>query len=233
MIPIRDSIKPRLFPLVNYAIIIINGLVFLYEVSLGEKMSQLFSIYGLIPDLFLTTFKDYYFYNSIVPVFTSMFLHGGWMHFLGNMWFLYIFGDNVEDSMGHGRYLTFYLLCGISAAMTQVFSNPESTVPMVGASGAIAGVMGAYMVQYPRGRILTLIPIFFFFQFINVPALVFLLIWIGIQTLQGFFTIGSEVSGGVAWWAHIGGFIFGIAMILLFRKPRTHFDDFDDPYFET
>ncbi len=229
MIPIRDSIKSNTIPKVNYALIAINSLVFFYELSLGEHLNEFFFTFGLIPNQFIESLNEFDLMATTIPVFTSMFMHGGWMHFLGNMWFLYIFGDNVEDSMGHARYLIFYLITGIGAALAQVFLNIESLTPMIGASGAIAGVMGAYMIQYPKGKILTILPIFFFFQFIKVPAVVFLLIWIGLQTFQGIAAVGADVSGGVAWWAHIGGFVAGAVLIFLFRKPRIA-NFYDDDY---
>ncbi len=227
MIPIRDSVKAKTFPVINTIIIAINALVFFYELSLGEQLNQFFFEYGLIPENFTTALNHLDLFGAVFPIFSSIFMHGGWMHFLGNMWFLYIFGDNVEDSMGHGRYLVFYLLAGIGASLAHVLFNTASQVPTIGASGAIAGVMGAYMVLHPKGRILTLLPIFFFFQFINVPAYVFLLLWMGLQTFQGVAAIGADVSGGVAWWAHIGGFVLGALLIFIFRKPRLDSDFFD------
>ena len=226
MIPIRDSVKSSTVPVINYIIIAINALVFAYELSLGDRLNDFFRSFGLIPTDFFTALSEGDVLGVVFPVFTSMFMHGGLMHFFGNMWFLYIFGDNVQDSMGRSRYIVFYLLCGIAAALTQVFLNPDSQVPMIGASGAIAGVMGAYMVLYPRGKVLTLIPIFFFIQFVRVPAVVFLLIWIGLQTIQGVASLGMDVSGGVAFWAHIGGFVAGVVLIFLFRKPssRNYYD---------
>ncbi len=159
MIPLRDIIPSRTTPVVTISLIAVNVLVFIYELSLGRDVDAFTLYYGLVPAAF-----------SWVTVFTSMFLHGGFMHVAGNMLYLWIFGDNVEDRMGHGRFLVFYLLCGVAAALAQTITGPDSVVPMVGASGAIAGVMGAYFVLYPRSRIVTLIPIFFFFQVVEVPA---------------------------------------------------------------
>lgn len=156
-----------------------------------------------------------------LPFFSSMFLHGGWLHVIGNMWYLWIFGDNVEDRMGHVRYLVFYLLCGIGAGLTHIFFNPTSGVPTVGASGAIAGVMGAYLMLYPLAKVVTLVPVFFFITFIEIPALFFLGFWVLLQFIQG--TVTSTVAqdtGGVAWWAHFGGFVLGAALIFLFKKRR-------------
>ena len=153
-----------------------------------------------------------------------MFVHAGWAHIAGNMLFLWIFGDNVEDRMGHGRFLVFYLLCGVAAALAQTISVPDSVVPMVGASGAIAGVMGAYFVLYPRSRIVTLIPIFFFFQVVEVPAILFLGIWFLMQFLSGLGSIVNSVSGGamggIAFWAHVAGFVAGISGVIVFRRPE-------------
>lgn len=222
MIPIRDSTRSATFPVVNIVIIIINALVFFYELSLGEALNRVINTFGLVPAHWIQVVQTNPFNIAgvVVPFFSSMFMHGGWMHFIGNMWFLWIFGDNVEDSMGHGRYIIFYLLCGVGAGVVHLITNIQSTVPTIGASGAIAGIMGAYMVLYPRGRVLTLIPIFIFFQFIEIPAVVFLLIWILIQTFQGVLTLGMAAGGGVAWWAHIGGFAIGAIFIFLFRKRR-------------
>lgn len=226
MIPLRDSTPSQTFPFVNIAIILANALAFFYELSLGPQLDALFQEYALIPS------KFFYLANNNpenvlgmgIPIFTSIFLHGGWMHFLGNMWFLWIFGDNVEDSMGHGRYLVFYLLTGLGASIVHLFLNAESSLPTVGASGAISAIMGAYMILYPQGRVLTIIPIFIFFKIIDIPAVFFLLIWIGIQVVQGVVSLGVSANvGGVAWWAHIGGFIIGAVLIFLFRRRRGYY----------
>jgi membrane associated rhomboid family serine protease len=161
---------------------------------------------------------------SWVSLFTSMFIHGGVMHVGGNMLYLWIFGDNVEDRMGHGRFLVFYLLCGVAAALAQTITVPDSVVPMVGASGAIAGVMGAYFVLYPKSRIVTLIPLFFFFQVIEVPAIFFLGIWFLMQFLNGLGSIATTTGrgsmGGIAFWAHVAGFVAGISGVVVFRRPE-------------
>jgi membrane associated rhomboid family serine protease len=162
---------------------------------------------------------------AVSRVFTSMFMHGSWMHLLGNMWFLWLFGNNVEDAMTRPRFLAFYLLCGVGAALFQVASDPGSIVPMVGASGAISGVMGAYLVLYPRVRVFTLVPLGFLLTSIALPAWVMLLYWAGIQFLSGVTTIGAEATGGVAFWAHVGGFVAGILLVLVFRtrtRLRAH-----------
>ncbi|GAB4380309.1 MAG: rhomboid family intramembrane serine protease [Calditrichia bacterium] len=221
MIPLRDSVRSRSFPLVNVSIIVINVLAFFYELSLGAEVDAFFQAYAFTPTRFLDTLQNepYNLFALGIPLLTSMFLHGGWMHLIGNMWFLWIFGDNVEDSMGHKRYIIFYLLAGLGAGLVHFLFNPNSAIPTVGASGAIASVMGAYMILYPRGRILTLIPLFIFIQIIEVPAFFFLLFWILLQMFQGVASLGAEANvGGVAWWAHIGGFAIGAVLIFFFRK---------------
>jgi membrane associated rhomboid family serine protease len=185
VIPLRDIIPSRTTPVVTICLIALNSIVFLYQMSLGRAVDAFTLYYGLIPAAF-----------SWMNVFTSMFLHGSVLHVAGNMLYLWIFGDNVEDRMGHGRFLVFYLLCGIAAALAQTITTPDSTVPMIGASGAIAGVMGAYFVLYPRSRIVTLIPLFFFFQVIEVPAIFFLGIWFLMQFVSGVGSIVSRVGNG-------------------------------------
>ncbi len=209
MIPLRDIIPSRTTPIVTIALIVVNVLVFLFELSLGPAVEDFTLYFGLVPAAF-----------SWVAVFTSMFLHGGLFHVAGNMLYLWIFGDNVEDRMGHGRFLVFYLLCGIAAALAQTIAAPDSVVPMVGASGAIAGVMGAYFVLYPKSRIVTLVPLFFFFQIIEVPAIFFLGIWFAMQFLSGVGSIVSAAQGGVAFWAHVAGFIAGLSGVVVFRRPE-------------
>ena len=212
MIPIRDVIPSRTIPVVTIAIIALNTFAFLYQLALGPSVEQFVLYWGLVPAAF-----------SWLTVVTSMFLHGGFLHFGGNMLYLWIFGDNVEDRMGHGRFVVFYLLCGATAALTQTVTDPESVIPMVGASGAIAGVMGAYFVLYPQSRILTLVPIFFFIQLIEVPAIFFLGLWFLIQFLSGVGSVATaagQPGGGIAFWAHIAGFATGIATVALFRRPE-------------
>jgi len=207
MIPLRDTQPSRTTPVVTIGIIVVNVLVFLYQISLDRfSVNHLIAEYGVIPDRL-----------RALSLVTSMFLHGGWMHVIGNMWFLWIYGDNVEDVLGHARYLLFYLLSGVAAALLQVALSPDSHVPMIGASGAIAGVMGAYLVKFPHSRILTLIPVFVFFTTVEVPAVFMLLYWFVIQFFSGVGSIGySHLSqGGVAWFAHVGGFVAGMILILL------------------
>ncbi|HXD16772.1 MAG TPA: rhomboid family intramembrane serine protease [Vicinamibacterales bacterium] len=213
MIPLRDIIPSRTTPVVTIALIVINVLVFLYELALGRGVNAFTLYWGLVPAAF-----------SWVTVLTSMFLHGGIMHVGGNMLYLWIFGDNVEDRMGHARFLVFYLLCGAAAALAQTVTQPDSLIPMVGASGAIAGVMGAYFVLYPKSRIVTLVALFFFFQVIEVPAILFLGIWFIMQFLSGLGSIltvtSGQASGGIAFWAHVAGFVAGISGVVVFRRPE-------------
>ncbi|HMZ03570.1 MAG TPA: rhomboid family intramembrane serine protease [bacterium] len=222
MFPIRDTIPSSRFPLVTTVLIVINSLIFLYEVSLGEQLNRLINALGIIPAKYFWQgeFGRANFIERFFPFFTSMFLHGGWMHAIGNMWYLWIFGDNVEDRMGRGRFLLFYLLCGLGAGLSHAYLNADSRIPTIGASGAIAGVMGAYIVLFPNSRVLTLVPIFIFIQFFEIPAIFFLGFWVILQFLQGTASLMSDASGGVAWWAHLGGFVFGAILVFVFRQPE-------------
>jgi len=211
MIPLRDVIPSRTTPVVTTTLIALNVVVFLSKWSLGpEEGTQFIFDWGLVPASF-----------SWVAVLSSMFLHGGFLHAGGNMLYLWIFGDNVEDRLGHGRFVAFYLLCGVAAALAQTFVSPASRVPMVGASGAIAGVMGAYFVMYPHSRIVTLIP-FFFLQIVEVPAIFFLGIWFLMQFLSGVGSIAQVEAGtgGVAFWAHVAGFVAGVGGGWLMQRPE-------------
>ena len=213
MIPLRDTIPSRTFPFVNYALIGVNVLVFLFEVALGPRLEQFVHVFGVVPDRVIAIFTQapQHIPWAVIPFLTSMFLHGGWLHLLGNMLYLYIFGDNVEDVLGHFRYLAFYILSGVAASLVHLGANASSQIPTVGASGAIAGVMGAYFILFPHSRVVTLLPIFFFIQIVEIPAVVFLGIWFLIQFLTGSFQSAAAGDvGGVAWWAHIGGFAVGI-----------------------
>jgi membrane associated rhomboid family serine protease len=212
MFPIRDTQPSYSRPFVTTLIIVINVLVYIHQASLDDYSYHYFiAHYGLVaarphPSAFLT----------------SMFVHGGWLHVLGNMWFLWIFGDNVEDVLGHTKYLLFYLLCGLAAAMTQILLTAGSRVPMVGASGAIAGVMGAYLIKFPHARILNLV-FFFFITTIEVPAVFMLLYWFAIQLLNGVGTLGYAhmAQGGTAFFAHVGGFIAGMILVaMLGTRPK-------------
>ena len=227
MIPLRDTARSRGTPYVNYALIVLCGAVFLYELSLGERLEGFLFRYGLIPAQLSSTVHHGSF--SLAPlgsIFTSMFLHAGWLHLMGNMLFLYVFGDNVEARLGHRGYLGFYLACGVTAAVIQVAFSPHSQVPMVGASGAIAGVLGAYFILFPKARILTLIPLFVFFPVVEISAFFFLGFWFLLQFAQAYLSGGlSAAEAGVAWWAHAGGFASGAALLpvflLLHRGKRS------------
>jgi len=223
MIPIGDSIRARTFPYVNIVIIIANFLVFFYEVGFASNIDKFFFDWAVVPAE-LTDYLhgpgDHSLRVLFTPI-TAMFLHGGWFHILGNMIFLWVFGDNVEDAVGHVHYLAFYLLCGIAATAAQVWVDPNSQVPMLGASGAIAGVLGAYLVLYPRATIAALIMPFFFWT-AYVPAFLLIGLWFFLQLFNGVASIGYAVgaSEGVAWWAHVGGFSAGFLLLWFFRPRR-------------
>jgi membrane associated rhomboid family serine protease len=220
MFPLYDTVRSRTFPLVTIALILANILAFLYELQLDPAMLEEFIFtWGLIParllsdpDMTWTTF------------FSSMFLHGGWFHIINNMWVLFIFGDNVEAGMGKIRYLIFYLLSGVAAGVLQSYILPSSTVPMIGASGAVAGVLGAYLILFPRSRIASLVPILFIFTIVEIPAILFLIFWFFSQLYSGLFAIRGGGESGIAWWAHIGGFIFGVFMVSFFAVKRRMVD---------
>lgn len=226
MIPLRDTVPARSFPTVNWLLIALNVLMFLVILSLRSDAEGLVAALGLVPKRLLTSPQPWEF----VTPFTSMFLHGGWAHLLGNMLALYVFGDNVEDRLGSGRYLVFYLLCGLAAAFAHVVVNAQSTVPTIGASGAISGVLAAYLVFYPAARVITLVPLFFLPWFVEIPATIYLGFWFLSQLFNGVLTVvkGQQAMGGVAWWAHVGGFLAGLAFGPLFaRRPlrRAYVDE--------
>ncbi len=209
MIPLRDIIPSRTVPCITITIIVLNGLAWFFELSLPQDVLPVFlQVYGVVPADFHST-----------TLISSMFLHGGWSHIIGNMWYLWIFGDNVEDRLGHGRFIIFYLLCGIVAALGQIFIDPYSRLPTIGASGAIAGVMGGYFVLYPHSRVLTLIP-WIFLQVVEVPAIVLLGFWFLMQLFSaGAIAVTSSTNGGgVAFAAHVAGFLTGIIGVFVFRK---------------
>ena len=216
MIPIRDTIPSRNYPVINLLFIAVNIFFYLVEISQGEALNRFIYTYGLVPARYSIHGIAIHFNLSqqILSFISFMFLHGSFWHLLGNMWFLYIFGNNVEDRLGHLRYFFFYLLCGVSSALTHLFFNLDSMMPTIGASGAIAGVMGAYFILYPRARIVTLIPIIFIPYFVELPAAIFLGIWLFMQFIS--VTLTSMEAGNIAWWAHIGGFIFGALFLKLF-----------------
>lgn len=227
MIPIRDRNPSGTFPYVTIGIILVNIFIFLYELSLGSDLVVFLYQYGVVP-VRVTHYLQASNSTSIdtfFPFLSSTFLHGGFIHLIGNMWFLWIFGDNIEDKLGHVKYLVFYILCGAIASSAHVFFNSQSEIPCIGASGAIAAVLGAYMVTFPRARVVTIVPIFFFLQIIELPAVVVLGFWILIQFFSGAVSLTASTSGaGVAWWAHVGGFVSGITLfyiirVLFVRKP--------------
>ncbi len=213
MIPLRDTIATRNYPVVNNAIIGVNIVMFLVQLSQGPDWNRFVYIYGLVPARYSIPQYSAYFSGpqQVIAFLSFMFLHGGFWHLLGNMWTLYIFGDNVEDRLGPFRYLLFYLICGVASGVSHLFLNLQSNVPTIGASGAIAGVMGAYFILHPRAKILTLIPIIFIPYFLEIPAYFFLGIWFILQFINAAASQGQ--AAGVAWWAHIGGFIFGILFL--------------------
>jgi membrane associated rhomboid family serine protease len=214
MIPLRDSQPSYSTPFITIGIIVANVLIFFYEVTLDPfSRNHFVSEYALIPARL-----------DLLNLFTSMFLHGGWMHIIGNMWFLWIYGDNVEDIMGHGKYLLFYLLCGAAAGVVHLVFNFDSRIPTVGASGAIAGVMGAYLFKFPRSRIVTLVPIFVFFTTFEIPASIILVYWFVIQLFSGVgeFASARGDQGGVAWFAHIGGFLAGVVLVMMMRTRERY-----------
>ena len=224
MLPIKDDQPRYSTPYVNGFLIALNILIFFYQWTLGPRAGEAFiRIYGEVPShllAFLSGTGRYSLADVLIPFFTSMFLHGGWMHVLGNMWWLFIFGDNVEDYLGHFKYLLFYILAGLMAMVTQVAIYPQSNIPTVGASGAIAGVLGAYFILYPRGRVLT----WFFVFVLYLPAWVVLGEWFVMNFFSGAATLSMAQAGrdggGVAFWAHVGGFVAGMVMIKLFPERR-------------
>ncbi len=226
MIPIKDTVPRIGFPLVTWALIILNGTVFLFELSLPrEVLEQIFYLFGLVPARF-TYPKEALTY---LPFLTNLFLHGGWLHILGNMWFLHLFGDNVEDRMGHLRFLIFYLLSGVMSNVINFIANIHSSLPEIGASGAISGVMGAYLIMFPKARIITLIPVLFFPLFVELSAFFYIGFWFILQVFSGTLSIGApEGGGGVAWWAHIGGFVTGIVLLPFFRRKRFRRQGYPD-----
>lgn len=214
MLPLRDSQPSRSFPVVTVWLIVINVLIFLFEFTLDPfSQNHFVAEYGMVPAAFAPR-----------SLFTSMFLHGGWMHLIGNMWFLWIYGDNVEDLLGRWRYVLFYLACGVVSALVHLMFNLGSRIPTIGASGAIAGVMGAYLITYPHARIVTLLPIIIFFTTVELPAWFILIYWFVIQFFSGFGELATSTGveqGGVAWFAHVGGFVAGAVLVkLMAAHPR-------------
>jgi rhomboid family protein len=223
-IPINDHIRRQVFWNSTLALILANVAVFLFELSLGRNLNRLVFLFGIVPGRYTTAPGLFHMGASgfFVPVFASMFLHGGWLHLIGNMLFLFVFGRSIEDRYGHLKFLLLYFVSGLVAAIVHIVLNAGSAVPTIGASGAIAGVLGAYAVSYPRARITTLIFLVFFFWRVEIPALFLLGYWFLIQFVAGYqmLAIQSATGGGVAWWAHVGGFLMGIFLALILRPRR-------------
>lgn len=225
MIPIKDTVPNKTFPASSWLIIMLCGFVFLFETTLPPRfLSQFITAFGIVPAVYTKHRRHMLPPIDYLSFVTTMFLHGGWLHFLGNMWFLKIFGSKVEDRMGHRRFLVFYLIVGILASLFYIYFSPRSSKPVIGASGAIAGVMGAYYVMYPRAKILTFIPIFIIPWLIEVPAFLFLGWWFLLQLFSGTIAQVLPASGeGIAWWGHIGGFIAGVLLVPFFtRRSRGY-----------
>jgi membrane associated rhomboid family serine protease len=229
MIPLHDTIQSRSFPLVNWLLIAVNIVVFFFTLSLGQEAEGLVLALGVVPARLLA----YPSLSEGITLLTSMFLHGGWLHLISNMLALYIFGDNIEDRLGSVPYLAFYLICGVIAGLVHIAVNPTSTIPSIGASGAISGVMAAYLVLFPRARVITLVPLFFLPWFVEIPAVIFIGFWFIAQLLNGVLTIvaGAQTLGGVGWWAHVGGFLAGLVLVGLFARRHYVRPVYVDEYF--
>jgi hypothetical protein len=226
VIPLRDDNPAATVPVVLRTLIALNVVVFIYEVLLGPELRPFLFDWGFVPEKLTLALKygDVPLLSAALPVLTSMFLHGGWPHLIGNMWYLWIFGDNVEDALGHARFLVFYLACGVVAALIQYLTMPFARVPTVGASGAIAAVLGAYIGAFPRARVFTLLPLFPFIQVVPLPAFLVLGLWFLFQFVLGLGALHATGSGGIAFWAHIGGFVAGLVVmrvLLAARRPRS------------
>jgi membrane associated rhomboid family serine protease len=225
MLPIRDFIPTRRFPVLTVSIIVVNVIAFVYELlaEAGGTLEQTFYTMGVVP------FDVTHNFGPVVALsfLTSMFLHGGFMHIIGNMLYLWIFGNNVEDSMGRVRFLVFYLMTGVIAGAAQVLASPDSHTPSIGASGAIAGVLGAYIVLFPRARVQTLIFLGYFARVAQLPALLLLGFWFVLQLFNGLMSFGMTQTGGVAWFAHVGGFVAGLLLVRLFTlgRRRNHWEE--------
>ncbi len=222
MIPLRDTIRARRFPVVTVSIIAVNLAIFLFSNTLSPgELQQFVTVFGIVPALQIQMFLQAPLaLDTWMPMVTSMFIHGGWFHVLGNMLYLWVFGDNVEDVLGRGRFLLFYLLVGFAGGMAHIISAPGSLIPTIGASGAVAGVLGAYFITFPGSRVLALVPIFIFITFVELPAVLFLFLWIGLQLLYGLLATTGPANM-VAWWAHIGGFAAGMLLMkILVSRSR-------------
>lgn len=225
MLPIQDTVASRSVPLVTWALIGLNTMCFALELGLSDAaLVRLFELLGVVPARYMD--PEWAAWAGLPrnswPFLTSAFLHAGWLHILSNMWALWLFGRSVEDRMGGARFLVFYLACGVASSVCHVLMNPESTVPAVGASGAIAGLMGAYLFLFPRSRMIVLVPILFVPLFLELPAIVYLGVWFYLQLFSGALTLASASDvGGIAWWAHVGGFVAGVVLHRLFMLPPS------------
>jgi len=220
MIPLKDMTPRRSFPIITVLLIVANVVVFIHQILLTPAGFEAFiKTYGLVPSHIQLALagRHYTMEQALLPLFTCMFLHEGFLHIIGNMWFLWIFGGNVEDRLSSIPYLFFYLICGIGSGISQVSFSWGSHIPSIGASGAISGVLGAYIVFFPRSRILTLIPLFIIWFTWKIPAAIFIGIWFAVQFLSGLSSLGVSSMGGVAWWAHVGGFVLGVLIALAAR----------------
>jgi len=225
MIPLNDNVRRQTFWFSTFALILLNTAVFAYELSLGPSINRFIVTFGLIPAHYTTAQGAIVFTGPaafLVPVLTSMFIHGGWLHLLGNMLFLFVFGRSIEDRYGHSQFLLLYFVSGFGAAIVQILFNMGSRIPTIGASGAIAGILGAYLISFPTARITTLIPLLIFFWIIRIPAFLILVYWFVIQFIAGhqMLAIESATKGGVAWWAHVGGFVLGMFLALVMPKRQ-------------
>jgi membrane associated rhomboid family serine protease len=232
MLPIRDNVRSSTFPVVTKLIIVVNVLIFMMQWGMPvERLEQALFFWGIVPRRYTDPDASHFFtpFQQALPFVSSMFLHGGWMHLLSNMWTLWIFGDNVEDRLGRARYLALYLASGFAAALVHIYTNRYSPIPTIGASGAIAGVMGAYFRFYPHAKVQMLVPPFFLGPIFVVPAVLFLGWWFFLQFFNGAFSLLARQTGvgGIAWWAHIGGFVFGLIVSLFFARTRRKRYEFE------
>jgi membrane associated rhomboid family serine protease len=223
MIPLRHTLPLRTTPVVNRALVVANAIVFMTQLFLGQRTETLINIFGFVPArLVHPAAYGYSIFEVAVTLVTSLFLHGGFVHLIGNMIYLWVFGGAVEDAVGHGRYLVFFILCGVIGSLTHTMLFPHSTIPSIGASGSIAGVLGAFLVLRPRARIITLLPLVVYWAMVEIRAVIFLPIWFAMQFFNGFLSIGAahgtQEVNGIAWWAHVGGFIFGAIVGAVARR---------------
>jgi len=217
LLPLKDSPITRRFPYINIALILANLWIFIQQLAMTDYQLQAAVLaHGLIPERLVESLARGDLSAAAVPLFSYQFLHGGWLHIGSNMLYLWVFGDNIEDRLGHLRYLVFYLLTGALAGLAQSLTGMASSVPVIGASGAVAGVLGAYLVSCPHARVLALVPVFFFLTLAEIPAVIFLGFWFVLQIFSGVASIGMELP--VAWWAHIGGFVAGLLLVNVFGK---------------